>query len=101
VHALFTTVKCRRIAVHLGFEKMSLKYETLRCYFINKNDSPYFESELFKNILSYLQTATIKARLKQVATNFLLVANDIKDMNALYRFLNQMKNAVQQNAVTA
>jgi len=101
VHALFTTVKCRRIAVHLGFEKMSLKDETLRCYFINKNDSPYFESELFKNILSYLQTATIKARLKQVATNFLLVANDIKDMNALYRFLNQMKNAVQQNAVTA
>ena len=25
---------------------------TLRCYFINRPDSPYFESEIFKNILS-------------------------------------------------
>jgi transcription-repair coupling factor (superfamily II helicase) len=33
---------------------MSLKDETMRCYFINRNDSPYFESDIFKNTLQYL-----------------------------------------------
>lgn len=94
VQDLFTTVRCRWLAVDLGFEKMSLKDETLRCYFINKNDSPYFESDLFKNILQYLQTGTNKARLKQVAKNFLLVVDDIKDMPALHRFLKLMHNSV-------
>src|ERR1700740_1020352 len=39
VQDLIITVKCRWLAVELGFEKMSLKDDTLRCYFINKPDS--------------------------------------------------------------
>ncbi|MFP5040701.1 transcription-repair coupling factor [Parasediminibacterium sp. JCM 36343] len=94
VEDLFTTVRCRWAAVTLGFEKMSLKENTMRCYFINKNDSPYFESDLFKNILGYLQTGTNKARLKQAGKNFLLVVDDIKDMEAMLRFLVLMKKGV-------
>ena len=94
VEDLFTTVRCRWAAVALGFEKMSLKENTMRCYFINKNDSPYFESDLFKNILDYLQTGTNKAHLKQVAKNFLLVINDIKGMEEMLRFLEVMRKSV-------
>src|SRR4030095_12905761 len=94
VEDLFTTVRCRWLAVNLGFEKIVLKDETLRCYFINKNDSPYFESDIFKNILQYLQTGTDKARLKQVGKNFLLVVDNVKDMNMLHRFLKLMHSAV-------
>ena len=53
VEDLFTTVRCRKLAVDLGFEKMTLKDNTLRCYFINRPDSPYFESDLFKDCLLY------------------------------------------------
>ena len=94
VEDLFTTVRCRWLAVDLGFEKMSLKDKTMRCYFVNKNDSPYFESNLFKDILQYLQTETNKGKLKQVAKNFLLVVDDIKNMNEMERFLNLMNKAV-------
>ncbi|MCE3282186.1 MAG: transcription-repair coupling factor [Chitinophagaceae bacterium] len=94
VQDLFTTIRCRWLAVDLGFEKMSLKDDTLRCYFVNKNDSPYFESATFKNVLHFLQTGTNKGKLKQVAKNFLLVVNDIEDMNELHRFLAQMHAAV-------
>ncbi len=87
VEDLFITVRCRKLAVELGFEKMSLKDETLRCYFINRPDSPYFESELFNNILQYLQTGTNKAKLKQTGRLFMLIVNPVKDMEEMHYFL--------------
>lgn len=94
VEDLFTTVKCRRLAVDMGFEKMTLKDEVLRCYFINKPDSPYFESDLFKNVLAYLQTGTNKGRLKQTGKVFLLVVEPVKGMEEMHRFLTHMHNTV-------
>ncbi|MCU7693324.1 transcription-repair coupling factor [Haoranjiania flava] len=90
VENLFSAFRSRKLAISLGFEKMILKDKKLRCYFINKNDSPYFESELFKNILAYLQTGTNKARLKQVGNNFLLVVDDIKNTLSMQLFLQRM-----------
>ena len=66
----------------------------MRCYFINKNDSPYFESNIFHGIIQYLQTGVNNARLKQVAKNFLLVVDDIKTMEAMQRFLQRMHDGV-------
>jgi transcription-repair coupling factor (superfamily II helicase) len=93
VEDLFTTVRSRWLGVQLGFEKMTLKENIMRCYFVNKNDSPYFESDTFKNILDYLQKGTNKAKLKQVAKNFLLVVDDVKGMKEMERFLQQMHKA--------
>ena len=93
---LFTTIKCRRLGVDLDFEKMSLKDKTLRCYFINRPDSPYFESELFNNILAYLQTGTNKAKLKQVGRLFLLIVQPVGDMEEMYRFLQGMHKNVYE-----
>ncbi|MDO9155243.1 MAG: helicase-related protein, partial [Sediminibacterium sp.] len=94
VEDLFTTVRCRKLAVDLGFEKMTLKEDTLRCYFINRPDSPYFESELFKEVLAYLQTGTNKGRLKQTGKMFLMVVEPIKGMEEMHAFLQKMHNTV-------
>ena len=91
---LFITVQCRKLAVEMGFEKMSLKENILRCYFINKPDSPYYESETFKKILLYLQTGTNKAKLKQAGKNFLLIAENTKSMEQMLAFLQRMHNEV-------
>ena len=101
VKDLITTVRCRWNAVNLGFEKITLKDQILRCYFINKNDSPYFESDVFKNIMQYLQTGTNKARLKQVGKNFLLVVNDVKSMEEMLKFISAMHKAVKEEDVLA
>ncbi|MCW3073303.1 MAG: transcription-repair coupling factor [Flaviaesturariibacter sp.] len=94
VQDLFITVRCRKLAVELGFEKMSLKSDTMRCYFINRPDSPYFESETFKKILDYLQTGTNKAKLKQVGKLFMLVSENVKTMNGMHAFLQRMHDVV-------
>jgi transcription-repair coupling factor (superfamily II helicase) len=99
VEDLFITVRCRKLAVELGFEKMILKNESLRCYFINKPDSPYFESEIFHSILTYIQTQTNKARLKQAAKNFLLIVDDMGSMEELYQFLFRMHKSLNSNKV--
>ena len=87
VSDLFVTVRCRKLAVDLGFEKMSLKDETLRCYFINRPDSPYFESQTFQQVLSFIQTGTNKAKLKQSGKLFIMIINDVKSMEEMHRFL--------------
>jgi transcription-repair coupling factor (superfamily II helicase) len=90
VNDLFITVRCRKLAVGLGFEKMSLKDTTLRCFFINRPDSPYFESSIFQRILEYLQTGTNKARLKQVGKLFLLIVEPVKSMEDMHEFLRRL-----------
>ncbi|MGV3530174.1 MAG: transcription-repair coupling factor [Flavisolibacter sp.] len=95
VQELFTTVKCRRLAVDLGFEKMILKNESLKCFFINKHDSPYFESDVFKGILDFVQTGTNKAKLRQVGKLFMLVAAPMGDMQDVHRFLSHMHKAIK------
>jgi transcription-repair coupling factor (superfamily II helicase) len=95
VDDLFETVRARRLAVELGFEKMTLKDETLRCYFVNKPDSPYFESAIFQQILSFVQTQVNNARLKQTDRSFLLIVTDIKSMHKLVAFLKRMQEFVK------
>ena len=90
VQDLFVTVRCRKLAVALGFERMTLKNDVLKCYFINRPDSPYFESHLFQNIIQYLQTGTNQARLKQTGRNFILVMEPARSMADVYGLLKKM-----------
>ncbi len=96
VEDLFTTVRCRKLALGLGFERITLKQQTLRCYFVNNPDSPYFESPLFQSILFHIQTKTNKSHLKQVGKNFLLVTEHVESMPALFAFLNAVTETVNQ-----
>ncbi|MBS1689984.1 MAG: transcription-repair coupling factor, partial [Bacteroidetes bacterium] len=94
VEELFTTLRCRRLACQLGFEKLILKNEQMRLYFVSNPDSPYFESEMFNHILSYIQTRAKNARLKQVGKNFMLVVGGIKGMDDVKWFLEGITSSL-------
>ncbi|HEV8284710.1 MAG TPA: transcription-repair coupling factor [Chitinophagaceae bacterium] len=96
VEDLFITVRCRKLAVELGFERLLLKNDSLKCYFINKPDSPYFESETFKRILSFIQTQTNRARLKQTGKLFLLIVEDMSTMQDIYGFLKKVNEFLHE-----
>jgi transcription-repair coupling factor (superfamily II helicase) len=73
---------------------MSLKEEMLRCFFINKQDSPYYESQTFQQILLFVQTMTNKARLKQSGKMFSMIVEKVKTMEELHRFLESIHRFV-------
>jgi transcription-repair coupling factor (superfamily II helicase) len=104
VEGLFTTVRCRRLAVEIGFERMTLKQGVLKCYFVNNPDSPYFHSLTFNAILLHLQTKTNKSNLKQVGKNFMMVTDPIKNMDLLLKFLQELQGTINevrlQNGIT-
>ncbi|MNE80222.1 Transcription-repair-coupling factor [compost metagenome] len=87
VRDLFTVVRCRKMAKELGFEKLIIKNKVMRLYFINNPDSPYYESETFHKIMNYIQIGTNQAKMKQMGTVFLLVVNNIRNMNDVKFFL--------------
>ena len=91
---LFTTVRCRKLAVELGFEKLFLKNNVLKCFFVGNPDSPYFQSEIFLGILQFLQNSTNKAKLKQVGKHGILIVEDIETMSDIHRFLQKMHRSV-------
>jgi transcription-repair coupling factor (superfamily II helicase) len=90
VEDLFTTIRCRKLACELGFEKLILKNEQMRLYFVSNPDSPYFESPTFNHILSFIQTRTNNARLKQVGKNFTLVVDKMTNMSKVFSFLDAL-----------
>jgi transcription-repair coupling factor (superfamily II helicase) len=97
VEDLFDTVRCRRLAVELGFERLMLKDETLKCYFINNPVSPYYESKVFQSILDFIQKGTNKAKVKQTGKLFMLVVDDVATMSNILKFLRDMKSYVDRN----
>jgi transcription-repair coupling factor (superfamily II helicase) len=94
VASLFTTIQSRRLAIALGFEKMTLKDETLRCFFINRPDSPYYESAIFKGLLNYTQTSMNNAHFKQVGKTFILIIKDVKSMEHCFATLTKIHHGV-------
>ncbi|RYD56861.1 MAG: transcription-repair coupling factor [Sphingobacteriales bacterium] len=98
VEELFTTIKCRSVACELGFEKLILKNEQLRLYFVSNPDSPYFESDTFNHIMSYIQTRTKNAKLKQVGKNFMLLVDRMKNMSDVHWFLDGIATSRNKEA---
>lgn len=98
VEDLFRTVRVRKTAVELGFEKMLLKDNLLKCHFVANHESPYFQSNTFNRILNYVTTKTNKAQLKQIGVHGILFVRDIGSMEMLLNFLTQMHAYVTERA---
>ena len=51
---LMRVVPLRRIGKSLGCEKIIMKQERMTLYFVSQNDSPFYQSEAFDHILSFV-----------------------------------------------
>src|SRR5690606_17083169 len=86
VEELINTVRLRWLGEQLGFEKLSLKNETLRATFISNNDK-YFASETFGKIITYVQKHPRQFKMKDSGGKALLVIHQISTVDAAIEVL--------------
>lgn len=91
VKDLVEIVRLRWRAEQLGFEKVTLKNETMRCYFIAKEE--YFKSETFGTILQFAQQNSKRCRLKEINGKPMLAIEQISNIKTAIEVLESI-NAV-------
>ena len=85
---LLNTVRLRWLARDLGFEKITLKKGDMTCYFLQDQESDYFKTETFNNIIKYASEHIRRCQFKeQNGKNILIfkVVDRVKDALDLLR----------------
>ncbi|MES2629327.1 MAG: transcription-repair coupling factor [Bacteroidota bacterium] len=77
---LFNTIRLRWIAKNIGFEKLVIKNEKMIGYFINKKDSPYYQSEAFTRVLNFVQTNPKNAKLMEKNEKLVLMFSGVNSV---------------------
>jgi transcription-repair coupling factor (superfamily II helicase) len=92
VEELINTVRLRWLGEKLGFEKLVLKNDRLRAFFTTTNDQ-YFSSEVFGQILQFVQVHSRRCKMRDLAGKALLIIEDINSVDSAIDILAQMESS--------
>lgn len=89
VQELFDGLRLRWVCRRLGFEHVVLKNNKLRCYFVENPQSPFYESQQFKDMLTFVQQKGAKHGLsfKKSTRHFILVKDGVRTLAAAVKIL--------------
>jgi len=88
--ALLQTIRLRRIARAIGFEKLVLRNNKLTAYFISNPDSPYFQSVRFTRILDFMKNNPVYCMMKEEKEKLFLVFRDVPSIEKAIGKINQI-----------
>ncbi len=91
VDELIDVVRLRWTGMELGMEKIVLKNNQMICYFVSKKDSPFYDSELFRQILQYIG-AHKSLEFKQKNDKLYLKFPNITSVKQALEKLKEMQN---------
>jgi transcription-repair coupling factor (superfamily II helicase) len=86
---LINSVRLRWMGEELGFEKISLKNDKMRAYFISGKED-YFKSEIFGKILAFVQSHSKKCRMKDTSGKLILTIEDITSVEKAIEILQPL-----------
>jgi transcription-repair coupling factor (superfamily II helicase) len=84
---LLNTIRLRWLAKSLGFEKLILKNKRFVGYFVANPSSPFFESEVFTNVLKFVQQNQRGCKMKETNGKLTLSFENIKTIEEARRQL--------------
>jgi len=91
VEDLVETVRLRWLAEYLGFEKVTLKGEAMKCYFMPSGNEAYFQSEVFGRVITFVQKRPRQFKMKEYKKRLILRIEEINSVEAAISLLSQMK----------
>lgn len=89
VQQLINSVQLRWIGEELGFEKINLKSDKLKAYFITGKEE-YFKSEVFGKILAFVQAHSKRCRLKDISGKLILTIENLRSVDAALEILQPL-----------
>ena len=90
VFELFHGLRLRWICRRLGFDRVILKNNKLRCYFIENPQSAFYESATFNRIMQFMAKGALGTRIamKQTGKRLLLVKEKVPTLKAARKVLD-------------
>jgi len=101
VKELFHGLRLRWVCKELGFERLILKKKKLRCYFISNPQSPFFETDLFNNLLKYVTVSGKEEGLsfKKSLQHFLLVKDGVPSLQKAKNVLESLQKEIELEVI--
>lgn len=96
---LINTIRLRRSARRLGFEKVSLKNNLMTATFVTSKDSPFYQSTIFSSVLQFIQVYQKIVRMKEVHEKLSLTFRDIKSVSDAIQALVPLEEMAFPEAV--
>lgn len=95
VSTLFEALRLRWVCKEMGFERCILKNDKLRCFFVLNPQSPFYETQRFKNLLGLVATKgqELEISLKQSRNHLMLVKEKVENLQAAMDLLNHIGEA--------
>ena len=92
---MIAIVRVRWKAEEVGFEKLTLKNNTLKGFFVSAENKDYFQSEKFGKILDYVKTNPRKCSLRDVKGKLILTFENVPSIESLTAVTNDLLLALR------
>ncbi|MDR2498372.1 MAG: transcription-repair coupling factor [Tannerellaceae bacterium] len=87
---LISVVKLRRMARRLGMEKIILKQGQMSIVLVSKHDSPYYESETFDRLLTFIKRHPQRCVLREQNSKRSILVSSVATIDSACRVLEQI-----------
>ena len=91
---LIRTVSLRHKAKELGVEKIYLKGGKMTLFLVD-GKSPYYESEIFGKIITYMPTSRFKCNMRDIDGRGIITVENIKDVETATAFIDELLQTQQ------
>lgn len=98
VDHLFDGLRLRWISKKLGFERVILKNECLKCFFLGNPQSSFYESPKFQATLAFINHPSLsnKVKLKNARRHLIMQADHISTIHEALDFLKRLHQQVEE-----
>jgi transcription-repair coupling factor (superfamily II helicase) len=102
VKELFDGLRLRWVCKSMGFERLMLKSNKLRCFFISNPQSPFYETTFFQNMVQFVSIHGSQRGFvfKKTTRHFILIKEGIKSLQETRKELEALFDDVEARTVS-
>ncbi|MEM6265031.1 MAG: transcription-repair coupling factor [Bacteroidota bacterium] len=99
---LFDCTRLRELSKRIGVERVTLKGDQFRLFFVSDHESHFYTSEKFTRLLSYVQLYSARVTIKESKKYLSLIYNQsVENMKQALGFAREVHDFVNQRVDTA